>query len=353
MLRTTAASLLALATAILPVQAQTVLYGDQPVLPPQQPYYIEPQQAVPLATQPLYYESTPAPTLSQPPAVYQPEPEQRIFRTVPTAPVAQQPFAPAEAYQPPRPPAQTAPLGRAPVQAAPFPEPVAPPVPDVTESEALREFSDELSRIVSLGERYRAASPGFLEDLRALADRYGDLPVRIEPEAEDEPEMVGPPPPANLAAPTPPSEPDEPVETVEAVEPPAEPEQPIEEPQVVTAPEPEPEPEPVAMLEPEPEPEIVIETVVAEEPQELPQALPPTTATTVYLRDDFADGEYFSNPAWNVRQGDFTIDPTFGLRPSAPEAVEPAGQRLQGYHEGRSPGLQQRQAASIALGAAV
>ena len=82
----------------------------------------------------------------------------------------------------------------------------------------------------------------------------------------------------------------------------------------VPDPDPVPAPEPAMAVEPEPDPE----------PQELPQALPPTSAAVVYLRDDFSDGDYLTNPTWSVRQGQFTVDPAFGLRPALPETSEPA-----------------------------
>jgi len=189
-------------------------------------------------------------------------------------------------------------------------------VPDVTESEALREFSQELSRIVSLGERYRAASPGFLEDLKALAEKYQALPVRVDAASEPQAaapsaqaELVGPPPPApeeeqGSAAELPPQTPEVTGTTEVALLPDA-----VAEPVSEL---------PVAV---EIEPEVAVEP---QEPQELPQALPPTSAALVYLRDDFADGDYLTNPTWSVRQGQFMIDPTFGLRPAAPQTVEPA-----------------------------
>jgi len=344
MFRTTAASLLALATAILPAQAQTVLYGEQPTarpaFPQPQPYFVEPQQA-PLATQPLYYETIPVPQppAIQPPVVYEPEQGVRSFRVIPQQGVTPtQPFAPAERYQPPRPqsqdifvepaaPRQVQPRQTQPRQTQPMAAPVNPqarqtartdtPEPAITESEALQDFSDELSRIVSLGERYRAASPGFLEDLRSLAAKYSDLPVRADSAEGSEPparaELVGPPPPSD-----PPSAEEPPVDTLEATG----------DAEVAMSAESVPGPEPVG--EPDPESAIVLapdlepEPEMAAEPQELPQALPPTSAAVVYLRDDFADGEYLSNPSWNVRQGQFTVDPAFGLRPFSPEAAEPA-----------------------------
>jgi len=352
MLRTTTASLIALATAILPAGAQTVLYGEQPVarpaFPPPQPYYAPPPQQVPLQTQPLYYESVPA--VQPPPVVFEPEPDARRFRPVPPQALPQQgitqtrPLGPVEQYQPPSgaifvppaPPAsQFAPSEPQPVpQAAPRP-PVPPQpalraepaAPEITESEALRDFSDELARIVSLGERYRAASPGFLEDLKELAERYRAMPVDPDGAEEREPEQaefVGPPPPAGApAAGTPPADPpeiDEPVEDAEDETP--------GETEMAMMPEPEPQPVPVPLPLTASDapmdliPDGVVEAVPA--PVELPQALPPTSAATVYLRDDFMDGDYLSNPAWNVRQGQFTVDPAFGLRPFAPEMVEPA-----------------------------
>ncbi len=359
MLRTTAASLLALATAILPVQAQTVLYGEptppSSVFPQAQPFFAEPQPT-PLATQPLYYESVPA---IQPPdpAPFQPEQDNRRFRPVSPQgilPRAPRPLAPVEQYRPPqngpvfggqevivappppappqqqpqqfrpaepvalpliaRPEPRVAPVQTAPAEAprAPVPAP-APAQPEVTESEALREFSTELSRIIALGERYRAASPGFLEDLKTLAGKYGELSVRVEEPAPVTPrqaEFIGPPPPAPVEAASEPAPP----RTAPAL--PAGPE-------IAMAPEPAPQPAPPPVfspqvIPPQPEPQ------AAPEPQELPQALPPTSASVVYLRDDFSDGEYLSNPAWSVRQGRFTVDPAYGLRPFSPETTAPA-----------------------------
>ncbi len=366
MLRTTTASLLALATATLPVQAQTVLYGE-PTPPPSifpqpqpQPFFQNQQQSQPLATQPLYYESVPA-VQPPPPTVYQPDQDVRRFRPVPPqgtqqfAPqpepqriVPTRPIAPVERYLPPQPeqvfpgenvytpPAQPP----APPQQFRNPEPAAPPPmiarpeprvappytapreairatipdpmrPEVTESEALRDFSTELARIVALGERYRAASPGFLEDLKTLAGKYSDMPVRMDepPAAAPAPpparqaDFVGPPPPASMAN-----------------SPLARPPAPTPAPEMAMMDE--PAAPSVAMIERDP----AIALTPAPEPVELPQALPPTTSAVVYLRDDFSDGEYLSNPAWNVRQGQFTIDPAYGLRPFSPESTAPAQQ---------------------------
>jgi len=352
MYKFTAVSLIALVTAVLPAHAQTVLYGEQPAprpaFPQPQPYYVPPQpvpQQAPIPTQPLYYESIPAvqlPPLQQPPLVYEPDQGVRSFQPVPQQGITPtRPLAPVERYQQPVPPAQP-PLSRqqqvivqppalradprqqpqrtglAPAEPEMRqPSPAVMPEPTVTESDALRDFSQELSRIVSLGERYRAASPGFLEDLKALAEKYSDMPVRVEAPEEavsaEEPELVGPPPPSAS-----------PMDQQTSAEEPETPEQ--AEIAMVVPPEPEPEPEA------EPEPAIVAETATfplsepepEPMPQELPQALPPTTAAVVYLRDDFSDGEYLSNPSWNVRQGQFSVDPAFGLRPFSPEAAEPA-----------------------------
>lgn len=321
MFRTTAASLLALATAIFPAGAQTVLYGEpsvaRPVFPQPQPFYGEPQPVQ--QTQPLYYEAVPAPQPQQPalppPAIYEPEPEIRQFRPIPQPGVTQtRPLAPVEQYRPPRsevfvgPTIQQQPR---PVQPAP-PPPVAeaprfaPAEPAVTESEALTGFSEELSRIVALGERYRAASPGFLDDLRALAEKYRALPVRPDAMAEASPDDPdGSAAPDEAAAP----------EVTDLIGPPA----PGPEASPADAPSAE-EGTGIAML-PDAEPEPAPAPEPAPEPEELPQALPPTSASIVYLRDDFSDGDYLSNPAWNVRQGQFTIDPAYGLRPFTPEAT--------------------------------
>ncbi len=367
MLRTTTASLLALATAILPAEAQTVLYGE-PTPPPSafpqaqpQPFFSEQSQGQSsLTTQPLYYESVPS--VQPPPTVYQPDQDVRRFRPVapqgaqqfapqPAPQGAQQfapqpapqqrvvptrPLAPVERYRPPqpepvfpgenvfspspqpqfrnrepvappvivRPEPRVTPPFSAPAEAvrAPIPDPA---IPRVTESQALREFSAELARIVALGERYRAASPGFLEDLKTLAGKYGDLPVRVEEAAAAatrDADFVGPPPPTPLvAAPSPVPETnaaitDGPDASLQAIR--------------------DRDPSPVLALAPPPPP--------APEPLELPQALPPTSASIVYLRDDFSDGEYLSNPTWNVRQGQFTVDPAYGLRPFSPETTAPA-----------------------------
>jgi len=323
MLRTTAASILALATAILPVQAQTVLYGEPPVARPvfPQPYFGEPQPLQPAP--PLYYETVPAPQQQNllPPAIYEPEPEARQFRAIPQQGVTQtRPLLPVEQYRPPQPAAQDIFLGptiqqqQQPTVAIPPPalapvEPsrFAPSEPELTESEALLDFSEELSRIVSLGERYRAASPGFLDDLKALADRYRALPVRTDaPDAGASEDLADANAPdagsADLIGPPAPSE----ASMSEAM---PEEMQPDEGTEVAMLPDAEPVSGSAPEIRPEPE------------PQELPQALPPTSASLVYLRDDFADGDYLSNPAWNVRQGQFTVDPAFGLRPFTPEAT--------------------------------
>ena len=337
MLRTSVVSLLALGCAFSPAMAQTVLWGESqnPALQGQpQPFIGQPQPSSPL----LYYETVPQapqPVYVEPPVQQQPayrapavqapvridpgvqvyrgnaEPQpQREFRVIPTPPPAEQPQFRVEP-QPQRPAVIARPEPQS-VEQVPevqrAPEPaiavVSEPAAALQEG-ALRDFSAELMRIVELGERYRAASPGFLEDLKALADKYQGVAGDLSLIAAQQPEVTIPPvPPVSAIAPDesgvevgPPPAPQPPVE-VAIAEP--EPEQ------IDTTPAPEPSP-PLAILTPTPEP---VEPI---------PALPPAPASLVYLRDDFADGDYIANPAWSVRQGNWVVDSTYGLRPFSPE----------------------------------
>lgn len=349
MLRTTVVSLLALGCALSPAMAQNVLWGESqsPSLQGQQQPFIgqpqiqyQPAQAQP-SSPPLYYETVP----QSPPPVYVEPQEQvqpvyrapapqtarpgvgvQVFRANPQIQPQTQPQAPREfrvlrqaepQFQPEpqrpviiaRPEPQPVQQPPAIVQDAPqVPEPAmavvtqrppsAPPAP-AQQNGAVGEFSAELMRIVELGERYRAASPGFLEDLKALAVKYEGLSADVAVMAAAQPAaaMPAPPPPMPPVTAVPPS-------SRVPVGPPRAPEQPVV---AMVAPEPVQPAPPMAVLTPTPE---------AVEP--IPD-LPPPPASLVYLRDDFADGDYIANPAWSVRQGNWVVDSTYGLRPFSPE----------------------------------
>jgi hypothetical protein len=145
-------------------------------------------------------------------------------------------------------------------------------------------MSAELDELLRVGERYRAASPGFLEDLKALASRYRDpLPQAPAPVAVD---------PFNFDA-----DGDTDVALVE----------------------------PDQTLDPMPAPPIAGDPNLAPAPnaggfgavQEVVTSVPPLdpgSTTFAYIEDDFTDGELANNPPWRIRQGEWSVDPKFGLR---------------------------------------
>ena len=260
-----------------PVQSPPIYYENAPRAPA--PVYIDPQPAY-----------TP-PAETQPPPLWQVVPQRPAPAAPQAGPVYQVPGA-----QPAPPPA---PVLAAPPQPAPG---VDVPVARSAQPDAVRSFARELDALISLAERYRAASPGFIEDLKDLAEKYETIP--LEPVTA----AAGPDDPDALFGG------DDNESTVAALPPPPPP------PEVT----PEPEEAAVAPAETAPETGEAVATVVAPAPEQVPEAevvttempgeLPPTTSAIVYLRDDFADGDFVNGTNWAVRQGSWQVDPTFGLR---------------------------------------
>jgi hypothetical protein len=150
-------------------------------------------------------------------------------------------------------------------------------------------MSAELDALLAVGERYRAASPGFLEDLKTLARKYRDpLPPAPTPVALD-PSV--PPATGDLAA-LPEQQTTDPL----AVEP---------------------------NLAPS-DPGTVSPFDSGGEAVTIVPPLDPGSVSFAYLEDDFTDGELDNNPSWRVRQGDWAVDPKYGLRAKAPEQVSDA-----------------------------
>ena len=147
----------------------------------------------------------------------------------------------------------------------------------------------ELDELLRVGERYRAASPGFLEDLKALARKYRD-PLPQAPVA------VGPPeadPNATELASTDPDLTLDPTVSLEGAAPTGE----------------------GGTFTPTDQSVGVVTNV---------PPIDPGSTSFAYLEDYFTDGEIQNNPPWRIRQGEWSIDPTYGLRAKAPEKVSDA-----------------------------
>ena len=141
-------------------------------------------------------------------------------------------------------------------------------------------MSEELAELVRVGERYRAASPGFLDDLKALADKYRDpLPESAMSEATD-------------------TDPDD----VDEADPDGNDVVMLDSDEQSTG------VDPAMTTEPQPEPVTSVEPLSSD-----------SISTIEYISDDFTDGDFTLNPEWSVRQGNWTIDPVYGLRAKAPE----------------------------------
>ncbi len=311
------------------VQPQQPSFGQQlpqPQAQPQQPSFGQqlPQpQAQP--QQPSFGQQLPQPqqnfgsTLPQPGQAYTPQQSQN-----PNAPndTAQQaspyydraiPEQPALANPPPTPavalpeaapnaPAPRIPTVNVPSQSTALPQPpepnapsAAPALPSVPGGDRGPQMSAELDALLAVGERYRAASPGFLEDLKALVEKYRDpLPQSAQPTSVA---LNGPEAPlegsgeGDLASneTTPPQE------------------------QALA--EPDPTQTDQTGLPPVGE---VTEVVTSVPP------LDPNSVSFAYFEDDFTDGDLTNNPPWRVRQGDWSVDPKYGLRAKAPEQVSDA-----------------------------
>ena len=331
-----------LASTTSPTIAQTIIWGDPRA--DQRPLNVPPGQTVIIQERPgqIFVDPNGAqaqqpqvlfdsPPQGQGTVIFEPQPPlsapsqgiaqdgttNLIWRASPQPPF--QPLPPQPAPQIQQPLIQTAPPPVLPSRPATV-LPASPPAPAVTNSaaastavsqrpDAVREFASELSGLVQLAERYRAASPGFLEDLKELAVKYETLPleqIAAVPAPAPTPALSAAPqlpPPPPQAAPQPQVTPDAQVELAPAPQLPRAtlaPEGPSEQ-QIATAPSvqgPPPAPPPPA------------------EPAGPSADLPPTTAAVLYLRDDFADGEFAASPPWVVRQGEWRVDERFGLRPS-------------------------------------
>ena len=359
----TAASVLALGFLSVPAQAQQNLiyndpafqqpqgqvfqpqqpFGNQPIfvdpntgqpLLPQQPNFQQPRQDFGQQQQPQFqpqpqpqFQQPQQPSFGQPLQPTQPNFGQQLPQPQPNfgSPLPQ----PGQAYNPPQPAITVAPepptvplqqpnpyydragTPPAPGQAPPGPAPtvdVSLPAPtpeaqgDSIEAPSSPapafaapgtdrgpQMSAELDALLAVGERYRAASPGFLEDLKTLARKYRDplppapTPVALDPSA--------PPATDDLAA---------------------LPEQQTTDPLAV---EPNLAPSDPATVSPF---DSGGEAVTVVPP------LDPGSVSFAYLEDDFTDGEIDNNPSWRVRQGDWAVDPKYGLRAKTPEQVSDA-----------------------------
>ena len=341
--RTTAASLIALGFLSAPAAAQqTIIYSDpafqqQPgqTFLPQQPFGNQPIFVDPNTGQPLLPQQPPFPQpqqdFGQQQQQFQPQPQTGFGQPAPQPNFGSPLPQPGQAYNPPQPEitiapgpsapqqqpnpyydrAGTQPQPQQPQQPQPLPqigtalpqiaqpEPPLPPEPAIAsplpaESGAVfqtpaggdrgPEMSAELDALLAVGERYRAASPGFLEDLKSLARKYRDpLPQLPAPVAVDpsQPPVDG----TDVAV----------LEGDPAVDP------------TVTDPDLAPsDPGTVATFDSGTE----VVTVVP--------PLDPGSVSFAFLEDDFTDGELNNNPSWRVRQGDWGIDPKYGLRAKAP-----------------------------------
>ncbi len=268
---------------------------EQPTFAPEQPFR-QPQNGSVLPQPGVGYNPPQPSTVPQFPA-QSPEPSQQqgnvpyydrarpAPQPQPTEPPSRTAGPEVDRLQPngdPLPPPQTS----APAIANPS-SPVSPAGPLAPGSDRAPTMAAELDELLSVGERYRAASPGFLEDLKTLARKYRD-PL---PQA---PALVGPP-------------------------------------------EADPNATDLASTEPDPsvDPNASLEGVAAEQGTFTPSApsgnavtsvppLDPGSTSFAYLEDYFTDGEIQNDPPWRIRQGDWAIDPTYGLRAKAPEQVSNA-----------------------------
>jgi len=353
----TAASVLALGFLNAPAYAQqTIIYNDPAFQQPQGQVFQPPQ---PFGNQPVFVDpNTGQPLLPQQPAFQQPaqdfgqqpqfQPQQPFQQPQPSfgqplqppqpgfgqqLPQPQPNFGsplpqPGQAYNPPQPSVTLAPEPAAPVQEPnpyydragavpatqapsptvenPLPEFASPdadsggPAPLQASTPAVAspalstgqgvdrgpQMSAELDALLAVGERYRAASPGFLEDLKSLARKYRDplpqapVPVVLEPQNQ-------------------PADPE-----IAALD---DPQLPADEPDLAPS-----NPGTAATFDSGTEAVTVV------------PPLDPGSISFAYLEDDFTDGDLDNNPAWRVRQGDWGVDPKYGLRAKAPAQVSDA-----------------------------
>jgi len=150
-------------------------------------------------------------------------------------------------------------------------------------------MTGELDDLLRRAERYNAAAPGFLEDLKALANKYRDplpqAPIDVGPPEADPNEASVASTDPNLA--------------LDPGAPPAG--SPSDASQGSFTPS-DPGAGAVTQVPP----------------------IDPGSVSFAYLEDYFTDGEIQNNPPWRIRQGDWSIDPTYGLRAKAPEKVSDA-----------------------------
>lgn len=161
-------------------------------------------------------------------------------------------------------------------------EPANPAGPFAPGSDRAPTMTAELDELLVRAERYNAAAPGFLEDLKALAERYRD-PLPQAPVAIGPPEVD---PSGTEVASTDPDIALDPTDSIEGGS-------------------------------------FTPTSVGAGAVTDVPP-LDPGSTSFAYLEDYFTDGEIQNNPPWRVRQGDWSIDPTYGLRAKAPEQVSDA-----------------------------
>lgn len=320
MRRAAVASIIALGVHGVPASAQTIIYdqnGQQiyPVPQPnygQQPVYVDPNQQpygqqLP-QPQPNYGQPLPQPQpnygqpLPQPQPTYGqqlPQPQPEYNQPLPQLQPQPQPQQYGEPVQPAATGQGTVPYyqraGDTPADNTGEATPTGPaatpainerardivaPAPIGESRDRAPQMSAELAELVRIGERYRAASPGFLDDLKALANKYRDpLPASAFPETDSlKPLGEGDPSAGD---------------------------------QTVAMAEPDPTTDPSAQGETPAEPVVQPVTTVAPLSSD-------SISTLEYVTDDFTDGDYTLNPEWRVRQGEWRIDPVYGLRSVPP-----------------------------------
>lgn len=292
MRRATVLSVLALSVYSMPTLAQTVIYDPntlQPQVYPapqpglgQQPVYIDPNQPYQQPVQPGYGQAVPQPNYGQPLPQPQPGYVQQPPPDVTTYPQAPETGGQLPYYDqigtPPAPGAGAdegalAPSG---VQDTRTRDETVPSA--AAGGDRAPQMSAELSELLRMGERYRAASPGFLEDLKALAEKYRD-PL---PEAAYS---------ANADGMSDGDLDEDDLDTDAA--------------QLAMSDQGDPA---LAETEAVPQPVTSVEPLSSD-----------SISTTEYLTDDFTDGNFTFSPEWTVRQGNWIIDPVYGLRAKPPE----------------------------------